>query len=66
MSKIDGLSRRLERLRERSHVKNIRLPVRVYSEDGATLLYQTPGYEDQPRVSWKVYIGDPNDDGIDL
>lgn len=65
MNSIDTLARRLERLRERSRVKNTRLPTRFY--DGAgNLLYQTPGYDDQPRVTWKVYLDmSPDEDGIE-
>lgn len=65
MSEIKAYARRLERLRERLHITNTRLPVRYYSDAGA-LLYQTPGYEDQPRVPWKVYVGmSPDEDGIE-
>jgi len=65
MRKIEALTRRLERLRERSHIKNTRLPTRYY-DDAGNLLYETPGYADQARVSWKVYIGlDPDEDGIE-
>lgn len=63
--RIHALQRRLDRLRERLHVKNTRLPTRFYNESGE-LVYETPGYQDQTRVTWKVYIGlDPDEDGIE-
>ena len=65
MTSIETLARRLERLRERSRIKNTRLPTRYY-DDAGNLLYQTPGYDDQPRVCWKVYLGmSPDEDGIE-